>query len=39
MEAGLFSEEGSLGDSKYMLAGERVVESGDTGSGSQGMHE
>lgn len=39
MEAGLFSEGGSLGDSEYMLAGERTVESGNTGSGSWGMQE
>lgn len=37
MEAGLFSEEGSLADSKYVLVGETAVESGDTGSGSQGL--
>lgn len=39
MEAGSFSEGGSLGDSKHVLAGERVVESGGTESGFQGMQE
>lgn len=39
MEAGLFSEGGSLGDSEYVLAGERAVKTGDTGSPSQGMQE
>lgn len=33
MEAGLFSGGGSLGDSRHVISGERVVESGGTGSG------
>jgi len=37
IEAGLFSEGGSSGGRMYVLAGERVVQGGDTGSGSQGM--
>lgn len=39
MEAGLFSEGGSLGGSRHVFAGERVVESRGTGSGFWGMQE
>lgn len=33
MEAGLFSEGSSLGGSRHVLAGERIVESGGARSG------